>query len=155
MKIRLLCKGFALFLGFLFLLNGCTQKKTYTLSGQGEKTARITFPGCIEIGDFDRDSVGNLFSGIIDRGEKEVIFPAGTHTVEIRYNDTWNIDDNDHEKIVSEYIALQFESTPGSTYKISVDVPKDRRSAWKLATHFKAEIIDARTGKSVSRLVNE
>lgn len=155
MKRRSMCNGLALFFALLFLLQGCTQRKTYTVSEKGEKTARLTFPGCIEIGSFDGDNVGNLFSRIIYRGEKEVFFPAGTHTVEIRYNDMWNLDDDDHEKIVSEYINLRFDAKPGATYKIHIEAPRDRRSAWELATHFQAEIVDAGTKKKVSRPANE
>ena len=155
MKIIKLCRGFALCFALLLLAQGCSQKKIYTTPEQGEKTARLIVPDCIEIGDFDGESVENFFLRIINRGEKEVIFPAGTHTVKLRYNEIWDIDDNDHEKIVSEYITLQFESSPDSTYKVRFDVPKDRRSAWKLSTRFQAEIIDAKTRKKVSRPVNE
>ncbi len=161
MKRRILHihKGCALFFFCSILCGclwqGCTEKKIYNLSEQSESTARMTFPACIQIGRFDGGTVGNIFTRILYEGEKEVIFPAGSSAVKIRYNEDWDIDDYDHEKIVSEYITLQFEAEPGKAYRLRVDVPKNRQSAWELATHFRAEIIDVQTGKTVSRPAND
>ena len=80
-----------------------------------------------------------------------MVFTAGTHTVELRYKDIWDIDDDDHENVVSPYIRLQFDSRGGSAYEISVDAPNTRLSAHELASHFTATIIDTKTRKEVSR----
>ena len=142
--------GFTIVFGFLLVLQGCTKEKIYTMSKKGAQTATLSFPNFIEIGSLDGENVENLFSRVIYEGERAVVFSAGTHTVELRYNDMWDIDDDDHEKIVSPYITLNFDAKSGNTYKVSADEPKDRESAWKSATHFSAAIVDARTGKTIS-----
>ncbi len=150
MKNRSLVMGFVVIFGCLLILQGCMKGKIYTTSKHGAQTANLIVPNFIEIGSLDGESVENLFSRIIYEGEREVVFPAGTHSVELRYNDMWDIDDNDHEKIISRYITLRFDAKPGDTYKIGIDAPKDRESAWRLASHFNAAIVNARTGKTVS-----
>lgn len=153
MKSRCMGIGFALFFSVLFTLPACTQKKTYTVGKPGDQKASLTFPSFIQIANFDGDSVENIFTQIFYEGKKELAFAAGAHTVELRYKDIWDIDDDDHEDVVSPYITLQFDARPGSAYEISVVRPKDRQSAHELASHFKAAIIDIRTKKAVSRLV--
>lgn len=153
MKYRCIGIGFALFFSVLLTLPACMQKKTYTVGKPGDQRASLTFPNFIEIGRFDGDSVENIFTRIIYEGKKELVFDAGTHAVELRYKDIWDIDDDDHEDVISPYITLQFDAIPGSAYEISVAAPKDRQSAHELASHFKAAIIDARTKMQVSRLV--
>ncbi|MFO7601316.1 MAG: DUF2057 family protein [Candidatus Desulfacyla sp.] len=153
MKSRCMGIGFALFFSVLFTLPACTQKKTYTVGKPGDQSASLSFPSFIQIGNFDGDSVENIFTRILYEGKKELAFAAGTHTVELRYKDIWDIDDDDHEDVVSPYITLQFDARPNSAYEISVDSPKDRQSAHELASHFKAAIIDLRTKMAVSRRV--
>jgi uncharacterized protein len=155
MKYRRMGIGFALFFSVLFTLSACTQKKTYTVGKPGDQTASLTFPNFIEIGRFDGDSVENIFTRILYEGKKELVFDAGTHIVELRYKDIWDIDDDDHENIASPHITLQFDARPGNAYEISVDRPKDRQSAHALASHFTAAIVDVRTKKAVSRLVEK
>jgi uncharacterized protein len=147
--------GFILFLGVFLALQACTQKRVYTVGKPGDQTATLAFPDFIQIGSFDGESVENLFTRIIYEGKKELVFDAGTHTVELRYKDIWDIDDDDHEDVISPYITLQFDAIPGSAYEISVAAPKDRQSAHELASHFTAAIIDARTKREVSRLVEK
>ena len=89
-------------------------------------------------------------SYIIYEGKREVVFSAGSHTMQLRYYDMWDIDDDDHEKVYSDYVTLRFDAKAGGHYKISVKAPKDRQSAWKLANHFNPDIIDVSTGKTVS-----
>ncbi len=91
-----------------------------------------------------------LLSHIVYEGKRELVFSAGSHTVVLRYYDMWDIDDDDHEKIYSNYITLRFDAKAGGYYKISVKAPKDRQSAWKLANHFNPDIIDVSTGKTFS-----
>ena len=153
MKCRFLFIWVVLCCISLFMVQGCAQKKTYTVGKPEGETARLIFPNYIEIGSFDGESVENLFTRIIYEGKKEVVFAANTHTVELRYKDIWDIDDDDHENVVSPYITLQFDARAGSAYEISVDMPKDRQRAHELASNFKAAIIDVRTRKAVSRLV--
>jgi uncharacterized protein YccT (UPF0319 family) len=150
MKNRPIIIGLTIFCAVLLLTAGCTKTKTYRMSEQGKDTASLTYPNFIEVDSFDGESVEGLLSGILYEGKKEVLFPAGAHTVVMRYYDMWDIDDNDHEKVYSNYITLRFDAKAGNRYKVSVDAPKDRRSAWKLASHFSADIIDVRTGKTVS-----
>ena len=150
MKNRPGIAGLCLFLGVLLLSHGCTKTRTYHVSEQGKETATLTYPNFIEVESFDGESVEGLLSGILYEGKREVVFPAGMHTVVLRYYDMWDIDDNDHEKVYSDFITLRFDAKAGNRYKVSVDTPKDRRSAWKLASHFSADIIDAGTGKTVS-----
>ena len=153
MKCRFLFIWVVLFCTSLFMVQGCAQKKTYTVGKPEGETASLTFPSYIEIRSFDGESLENLFTRIIYEGKKEAVFAANTHTVELRYKDIWDIDDDDHENVVSPYITLQFDARTGSAYEISVDMPKDRQSAHELASNFKAAIIDVRTRKAVSRLV--
>jgi len=94
--------------------------------------------------------VKGLLSHIVYEGKRELVFSAGSHTVVLRYYDMWDIDDDDHEKIYSNYITLRFDAKAGGYYKISVKAPKDRQSAWKLANHFNPDIIDVSTGKTFS-----
>ncbi len=143
--------GVTLFFGVLLILQGCSRKKTYTMSEQGENTASLTVPNFVQVGSFDGDSVENMISRIIYEGKRELTFPAGEHVVEIRYNDIWDIDDYDHEKIISDYITLRFQAKRGGRYKLNVKAPEDRSGAHELAANFTAAIIDAQTGQRVSR----
>ncbi len=150
MKKRLIIIGLGVLFGLLFISYGCTKTKTYKMSKHGKGTATLTYPNYIEVDSFDGEGVEGLFSGIIYEGKKELVFSAGSHTLVLRYYDMWDIDDDDHEKVYSNYITLRFDAEEGGDYKISVKTPKDRQSAWKLANHFNPTIIDAQTGKTVS-----
>ena len=150
MKIRAMITGMMALLGILLISQGCSKTKTYKISEPGKETATLTYPAFIEIGSFDGQSVEGMLSHIIYEGKREVIFPAGQHSVDFRYYDMWDIDDNDHEKVYSDYITLRFDAKPGNRYAIKVAAPKSRKSAWKLANHFNAEIIDEGTGNPVS-----
>jgi len=143
--------GLLLWVSLIFFMQGCTRTKVYELAKPDQNTATLTFPDFIEINRFDNDSVEGLFAQIIYEGQKEIIFPAGTHTVELRYYAMWDIDDDDHENVVSRYVVLQFDSKPGVAYRVHVDAPKDRKAAHELATHFNPSIVETRTGKCVSR----
>ncbi len=145
----------ALFAGFLFVIHGCSEKKVYTLDEPGADTANLSFPEFIQIRGIDGESVESFFSRMIYEGQNEVVFPAGSHEIELRYNDIWDIDDNDHEKITSRYVLLQFEAGVGGQYKFNIKPPNDRQTAQKLADHFRPAIIDVRTGKVVSRFITE
>jgi len=140
----------AVFLGLFLMVQGCGKTKIYRISEHGNDTATLAYPNFIEIDSFDGESVEGFLSGIIYEGKKELVFSAGTHTVVLRYYDMWDIDDDDHEKVYSNYITLRFDAKPGNIYNIRVDAPKDRQSAWKLAAHFNADIIDSSTKKTVS-----
>jgi uncharacterized protein YccT (UPF0319 family) len=153
MKIRWMVIGLLFFTCALFSTQGCSKKKVYTLDEPGAKTASLTFPEFIQIRGIDEESVESFFSRMLYEGRNEVVLPAGSHEVEFRYNDIWEIDENDHEKVTSYYILLQFEAQPGGKYKFKVDPPEDRQSAQSLAAHFNPPIIDVRTGKVVSRFV--
>ncbi len=144
-----------LWVSLIFFMQGCTQTKVYELAKPDQNTATLTFPDFIEINKLDNDSVEGLFAQLIYEGQKEIIFPAGTHTVELRYYGMWDIDDDDHEKVISRYVVLQFDSKPGVAYKVRVDAPKDREAAHELAAHFNPSIIETQTGKCVSRLVDD
>ncbi len=150
MKKRFTISLPSLFLGVLLMAAGCTNTKTYKISEPGKETATLTYPSFIEIRSFDGQNIEGMLSHVIYEGKRVVVFPAGQHTVDLRYYDMWDIDDNDHEKVYSDFITLRFDAKPGTRYRISVDEPKDRRSAWKLAKHFSVDIIDERTGKPVS-----
>jgi len=150
MKNRTIVMGLGVLLGLLFIAYGCGKTKTYRMSEHGKDNATLTYPGFIEVDSFDGEGVEGLLSHIIYEGKRELVFSAGSHTVVLRYYDMWDIDDADHEKVYSDYITLRFDTTPGGHYKIDVKAPKDRQSAWKLANHFNADIIDVSTGKSVS-----
>jgi hypothetical protein len=147
--------GLLLWVSLIFFMQGCTQTKVYELAKPDQNTATLTFPEFIEINELDNESVQGLFSQIIYEGQKEIIFPAGTHTVELRYYGMWDIDDDDHENVISRYVVLQFDAKPGVAYKVQVDAPKDRKAAHELASHFNPSIVETRTGACVSRLVNE
>jgi len=138
------------FLGILLIFQGCGKTKTYRISEHGKETATLTYPNFIEVDSFDGESVEGFLSGIIYEGKKEIVFPAGTHSVVLRYYDMWDIEDSDHEKVYSNTITLRFDAEAGNRYKIYVEVPKDRQGAWKLASHFDPTIIDVQTGKPVS-----
>jgi uncharacterized protein len=142
--------GLGVLFGLLFISYGCAKTKTYRMSEHGKETATLTYPGFIEIDSFDGEGVEGLLSHILYEGKRELVFSSGSHTVVLRYYDMWDIDDDDHEKIYSNYITLRFDAKTGNHYKIHVDAPKDRNSAWKLANHFNADIINTRTGKTVS-----
>jgi hypothetical protein len=144
-----------LWVSLIFIMQGCTQTKVYKLAKTDQKTATLTFPDFIEINELDNESVEGLFAQIIYEGQKEIIFPAGAHTVELRYYGMWDIDDDDHENVISRYVVLQFDAKPGVAYKVQVDAPKNRRAAHELAAHFNPSIVETRTGKCVSRLVDE
>ncbi len=137
--------------GLILMAAGCTETKTYKLSEPGKETAVLTYPPFIELTSFDGQSVEGMLSHVMYEGKREVVFPAGHHAVDLRYYDMWDIDDNDHEKIYSDYVTLRFDAGAGNRYKIQVDAPGDRESARKLAKHFNPVIIDERTGKTVSR----
>lgn len=142
--------AFTVFLGILLIFQGCGKTKTYRISEHGKDTATLAYPNFVEIDSFDGESVEGFFSGIVYEGKKELVFSAGTHTLVLRYYDMWDIDEDDHEKVYSDYITLRFDAKPGNRYKIGVKAPKDRQSAWKLASHFDPSIIDAKTGSRVS-----
>ncbi len=142
-----------LIVSLVFFMQGCTQTKVYELSKPGEKTATLTYLDFIEIDSLDNESVEGLFAQIIYEGQKRIIFPAGRHRVEMRYYDIWDIDDNDHEKIISRYVVLEFDAKPGLAYKVAVNAPRDRKAAHELASHFNPSIVETRTGTCVSRMV--
>lgn len=143
-----------LWVSLVFFMQGCTRTKVYELAKPDQNTATLTFPDFIEINRLDNDSVEGLFAQLIYEGQKEIIFPAGTHTVELRYYGMWDIDDDDHEKVISRYVVLQFDSKPGVAYKVQVDAPKDRQAAHELAAHFNPSIVETRTGTCVSTLAD-
>ena len=155
MERRRIMLAVALFAGFLFVIHGCSEKKVYTLDEPGAKTASLSFPEFIQIRGIDGESVESLLSRMIYEGQNEVVFPAGPHEIELRYNDIWDIDDNDHEKITSRYVLLQFDAKAGGQYKFNIEPPDDRRSAQALAARFNPAIIDVQTGKAVSRFIAE
>ncbi|MGM0428071.1 MAG: DUF2057 family protein [Thermodesulfobacteriota bacterium] len=155
MKERYLGIIGVLFIGMLCVLQGCSEKKVYKISETEENTAGLNFPDFIEIRFIDGERVENFLTRMIWEGKNEVILPAGPHQVELRYNDIWDIDDNDHEKVTSRYILLEFNAQPHRTYKVAVDAPRDRESAHKLAAHFNPTIVDVQTGKTVSRFLQE
>jgi hypothetical protein len=144
-----------LWVSLVFFIQGCAQTKVYELAKPDQKTATLTFPDFIEINELDNESVEGLFAQIIYEGQKKIIFPAGAHTVELRYYGMWDIDDHDHENVISRYVVLQFDAKPGVAYKVQVDAPKDRKAAHELAAHFNPSIVETLTGKCVSRLVDE
>ncbi len=150
MKNRSLILVLMVFFGAFLMNQGCTKTQRYRMSEDGKESANLIYPSFIEVQSFDGKSVEGLLSGIIYEGKKEVVFSSGTHTVVLRYYDIWDIDDNDHEKVYSNLITLRFDAEAGNRYKIDVDVPKDRQSALKLASHFDPTIIDERTGNRVS-----
>lgn len=150
MKNRSIIMGLGVLLGLLFLSYGCAKTTTYKMSEHGKETATLTYPSFIEVDSFDGEDVEGLLSHILYEGKRELVFSAGSHAVVLRYYDMWDIDDDDHEKIYSNYITLRFNAKAGNRYKISVDAPKNRNGAWKLANHFNADIINTRSGKTVS-----
>jgi len=155
MRKRPLWVGFALLLSILFILQGCSGTKVYELAKPGEKTATLTFPDFIEIDSLDDESVEGLFAQVIYEGQKEIIFPPGTHRVEMRYYGIWDIDDDDHEKVISAYMTLEFNSKPGKAYKVRVNAPKNRAAAHELAAHFNPSIVESQTGTCVSRRIGD
>lgn len=145
--------GSVFFLASFVALCACAQKKVYTVGQPGAHSASLTFPNFIQIRSFDGDSVENTFTRILYEGRKELVFAAGTHTVEMRYKDIWDIDDDDHEDVTSPYITLQFDANAGGAYAIHVPAPQDRQSAHDLASGFAPHIIDVRSQERVSLLV--
>ncbi|MCF8082430.1 MAG: DUF2057 domain-containing protein [Deltaproteobacteria bacterium] len=155
MKTRHMMMIAVFLVGMLCWLQGCSEKKVYRLSEGEKNTAGLSFPNFIEIRGIDGEGVENFITRMIWEGQNEVRIPAGTHAVELRYNDIWDIDDDDHEKVTSRYILLEFNAQPHRTYKVAVDAPRDRESAHKLAAHFDPAIVDVRTGNTVSRFLQE
>ena len=138
------------FLASFMVLYACAQKKVYTVGQPGAHSASLTFPDFIQIRSFDGDSVENMFTRIIYEGKKELVFAAGTHTVEMRYKDIWDIDDDDHEDVTSPYITLRFDAIAGHAYEIRVAAPQNRQGAHKLASRFAPHIIDVRSKERAS-----
>lgn len=140
-----------LIMGLVF--QSCAETKTYNLAEKSDQTASLMYPDSIQIDRLDFESVEGLFSQILYGGNREIIFAPGSHTVTLRYNTDWDIDDDDHEKIVSSYITLQFNAVSGNRYRVAFQKPETRSAAWDLATHFKADIVNDKTGAIVSRPV--
>jgi len=65
MKCRFLFIWVVLFCTSLFIVQGCAQKKTYTVGKPEGETARLIFPNYIEIGSFDGECGKPVYSNYL------------------------------------------------------------------------------------------
>jgi len=86
-------------------------------------------------------------------GKKELAFAAGIHIVELRYKDIWDIDDDDHEDVVSPISPFSLTPGPAAPTRSASIGPRTGKAPMNWPPNFKAAIIDVRTKKAVSRLV--
>jgi len=74
MKIRAMITGMTVLLGILLISQGSSETKTYKISEPGKTTATLTYPGFIEIGSFDGQSVEGMLSHVNYEGKTKWFF---------------------------------------------------------------------------------
>jgi len=141
--------------GILLAGTGCPATRTVDLNdpkaGKEGAGAVLRAPDFIEVRSVDGELTEKFYTRLIYSGELEIRISPGSHTIVMRYNDMWPINQNDHEKIRSDYVGLAFDAAAGGTYRIRIRELQDRLDAHRLAADFKPWIVDVGTGRTVSR----
>jgi hypothetical protein len=142
-------------LGILLSGFGCGRSTDYRLY-EGDRhpygrMAVLRVPGYIEVDSFDGGSVENALAAYVDSRDKRLHFPAGSHRIIVRYHDVWDIDENDHERIKSKKVLMDFRAQSGQVYRIVSREPEDLESAREYAANFKVWIEEVGSGKKVSK----
>ena len=136
----------AILFGALVLQWGCSPSKSYQLYGgderNAEEIARLSVPKFIEIWAVDGRRIESWFVSHFDRREQELELLPGRHTVALRYNDLWPLDQYEHERILSPVVELSFEVEAGKRYGIDTEEPMDLERAKAYAANFKAKVIE-------------
>lgn len=143
-------------LSALIAMLACSGPEKYRIQWGKEhdaaKEVRVSVPSFIEVRSVDDESVGNILTTYVVRGESEIYLPLGLHTIVVRYIDIWPIDENEHMRITSDPVSLSFEALPGQMYCIVAEEPQDLESALALeSSGFTVWIEESRTGKRASQ----
>jgi hypothetical protein len=143
-----------LFLGLLIVGSGCADRRIYGIregeAAQEKQTATLRIPYYLEVISVDGEGAGNFLIRTFRSGDRELRLLSGPHTLDVRYNDSWPVDAEDREKIVSAAVALNFQALPGKTYVIHADEPKDLQGARAFASRPSMWLSESRSGQSVS-----
>lgn len=132
----------------LFFVLGCASQQVQKIyEGDSSRAAQVTSAPQVLVKYVDNDEVGSGFIG------QEVTYriQAGPRTLIVEYSDLFNIDVDNHEKVVSRPAKLTFNAEPGKVYAIQVKppLPKDLKAARALAEKPDFQVLEQGSGRVV------
>ncbi|MAR91128.1 MAG: hypothetical protein CML06_09660 [Pseudomonadales bacterium] len=136
----------------LFFVVGCASQQVQKIyQGDASRAARVTSAPQVLVKYVDNDEVSAGFIG------QEVTYriQAGNRTLMVEYSDLFNIDVDNHEKVVSRPAKVIFNAEPGKAYTIQVTppLPKDLKAARALAEKPDFQVLEQGSGRVVDASV--
>jgi uncharacterized protein YccT (UPF0319 family) len=123
---------------FFSLLIGCsTQQNVRLYEGPalGESLeAKLILPVEFNLLSLDGRPVSSFTQGFRNQS-LNIQLPAGPHTLVIQYEDIWEIDDENHEKITSGKLVIEANMEAQSTYTLSHPVLNSLEDAQAFSNH--------------------
>ncbi len=131
----------------LSLLMACsTQQAVRLYEGPAlGKNLEATFvlPVAFNLLSLDGREVSSFTQGFRNKN-LNIQLPAGPHTLVIQYEDVWEIDDENHERITSGKLIIEANMASKETYELSYPSLTTLEEAYAFSTHPKVSLINGR-----------
>lgn len=125
-----------LLLAFPLLLSACASKQPISLLEPGAPVgtaAQVIVPAEIHIKRIGKKK----FPSLLTSGDsKTYLLAAGTHTVELRYEQLWELDADNHDIVKSDSIEMSWNLKPGHSYTLEFIPAKNYEAALELSKSF-------------------